>query len=108
MTLHELAEERSIAYHAEIASRLRVDGDVLSIARGRVAGWARDRTVDAHYATAWSAILSSPLGELQAFLVDPGARARELRQVTPFAGLVEPRARWKIWRQVRERFSAAR
>jgi len=28
--------------------------------------------------------------------------ARALRQATPFAGVVEPRERWRIWREVRE------
>ena len=38
------------------------------------------------------------------FLVDEGEHARELRQSTPFAGLIDPRARWRLWAEVRERF----
>jgi hypothetical protein len=48
-------------------------------------------------------VLARPLPELLRFLTDEGERARELRQSTPFAGMLPPRVRWEIWRRVRER-----
>jgi hypothetical protein len=39
-------------------------------------------------------------------LVDPGESARALRQCSPFAGVVDSRTRWSIWRAVREEFGA--
>jgi len=39
--------------------------------------------------------------------VDPGEHARELRQSTPFAGIIPPRQRWRIWRETSERLGAA-
>jgi hypothetical protein len=47
---------------------------------------------------AWSAVLSGPLGEIVAVLTDPGERASDLRQCSPFAGALEPRERWRILR----------
>lgn len=55
------------------------------------------------YAEAWEAILRRPLEELIEFLVDPGERARQLRQASPFTGVLAPRERWAILRRLRER-----
>jgi len=44
-----------------------------------------------------------PIGPLLAVLADRSDRAKALRQCSPFAGVVDPRTRWKLWREVRER-----
>lgn len=103
MNLHRLAEERSLAYHAAVADRLRREPDLLAIARARLAEWIAAGHSPEH-ARAWQEILTRPLGDILAFLVDPGERARELRQSTPFAGFIDPRERWRLWREVRARW----
>jgi len=67
-----------------------------------VAHWLRDGTTARPYAEAWQAELCRPLEELIDFLVDPGERARQMRQTSPFAGVLAPRERWDILRRVRE------
>jgi len=105
MEPHRLAEERSIAYHRAVAARLERDPAVLTQARERVRAWlARDPPP--HYAPAWNEVLSWPVPRIVAFLADPGEPARELRQSTPFAGVIGARERWRIWREVRERAGA--
>ncbi|WP_373048753.1 hypothetical protein [Vulgatibacter sp.] len=104
MSLHDLAEERSIAYHRAVAARIERDPSLLEGVRARL-----DATIAAGgrslpYAQAWRRLLERPLPELLAFLVDGGEEARALRQSTPFAGLLEPAERWRIWREVRARF----
>jgi hypothetical protein len=101
MNLHELAEERSLALHAEIARRIQEDPAVLEVARGRVDEWLRRGWPAAVYAADWNDVLRLPLPEIVAFLTSRTERARELRQVTPFAGVVPARQRWAIWREVR-------
>jgi hypothetical protein len=107
MNLHHLAEERSLEYHRLVAQRLEREPALLATARQRVAAWITDSVSDGaphpHYAHAWSALLASPLPIIQARLVDAGPEACALRQVTPFAGAISPRERWKLWRQVRQR-----
>lgn len=103
---HELAEERSLAIHGLIADRLRKDPSLAEVARGRVAAWLTDGSVHRAYAEAWGELLSGPLPRLLEVLVDPGEGARALRQCSPFAGIVDPRTRWRIWREVRERFAS--
>lgn len=68
-------------------------------------GWGREGTVGADYVEAWAGLLAGDLETLIGVLTDPGERARELRQVTPFAGVIDPRTRWRIWREQREAFA---
>ncbi len=103
MDLHELAEERSLAYHGRVAALLRAQPDRLATARERVAGWLATGSVHAIYASAWRDLLDGPLAALCALLENRDERARALRQVTPFAGFLPPRERWAIWRETRAR-----
>lgn len=100
MDHHRLSEERSIALHGRIAERLREAPELVAVARARVADWALTGEVDSRYAAGWAQVLSLPLDELCGVLVDPSERARALRQVSPFAGVLSPRDRWRIRRQV--------
>jgi hypothetical protein len=100
--LHAVAEDRSIELHRAVAERLRSDPSLVERARDRVARWLREGTVARPYAEAWQAELSRPLPELTDFLVDPGERARQMRQASPFAGVLSPRERWGILRRMRE------
>ncbi len=102
MNPHRLAEERSLALHRAIAEQLGSDPEILDRARARVRSWLVSAEVHSRYAMAWDRVLSRPLAEIQAFLVEDGENARALRQVTPFAGAIDPRTRWRIWREVRE------
>jgi hypothetical protein len=99
---HRIAEARSLAYHRVIAERLPGEPELVVRARARVRGWLASRP-DAHYALAWDEVLSRSTREIAAFLADDGERATELRQSTPFAGALDPRERWRIWRAVGER-----
>ena len=95
---HRVAEQRSLALHREVARRLRERPELLARARGRVEAWRRSGCVAAPWVAAWSEVLSGPLGDIVAVLTDPGERASDLRQCSPFAGALEPRERWRILR----------
>lgn len=104
MNAHELGEERSIAMHRAVAEHLRLHPELLEAARRRVQGWLAEGTVHPRYAAAWSELLDLPLDQLTAFLTDPSERARTLRSSSPFAGVLDPRERWRIHREVGEKF----
>jgi hypothetical protein len=106
--LHALAEERSLEIHRLVAEELRRDPARLERVRARVRGWLADGSVHPVYAQRWWQILSRPLEDVIAAMTDPGEDARALRQASPFAGLVDPRTRWKVWRSVRERSAVSR
>jgi len=105
MDLHRLAEERSIAYHRAIAERLGAQPEILANARRRVEDWLASREGQRFYARKWAEILAGDASSVAAFLVDRGELAVELRQSSPFAGALNPRERWKIWRETRDRFA---
>ena len=105
MDPHRLAEERSIAYHRVIAERLCHRPEVLEMARRRVQGWLAAGEGAPFYAGKWAEILAGEPAAIAAFLVERSELAEELRQSSPFAGALEPRERWQIWRETRERFS---
>lgn len=82
--------------HRAIAERLRADPALIERARRRVAAWRASGDVHAGYVEAWEQLLSLPLEEICARLVDPGEGALAIRQVSPFAGVLSPRERWWI------------
>ncbi|HEX9188767.1 MAG TPA: hypothetical protein VGB87_16925 [Vicinamibacteria bacterium] len=101
--LHAVAEDVSLELHRAVAERLLEEPALVERARQRVAGWLRDGSAARPYAEAWQAVLAEPVEVVARFLADPGERARQLRQTSPFAGFLEPRTRWSIWRRSRQR-----
>lgn len=94
---HRTAERRSLAYHRAIAERIGRDPSIVDAARERVRAW---RDVHARYVEAWREILARPSAEIAALLVEDSERMTMLRQVSPFAGVLDARTRWEIWRSV--------
>ena len=89
---------RSLALHREVAERLRRDPELLNAARERVERWLAEGSVHAKWAESWSSILDAGLEAVIEVLTDTGSAAHDLRQVSPFAGVLDPRTRWMILR----------
>jgi hypothetical protein len=96
---HRLAEARSLAMHREIAERLRQDPSRVDAARARVAMWRDRGEPHVHYVEAWDELLALPMDQLCTELCADDERARAMRQVSPFAGVLGPRERWRIHRE---------
>lgn len=90
-----------------IAERLSKDPSLVERARRRVSEWSVSGSVSEPYIAAWATLLHGPTDELVGVLRDRGDRGRELRQASPFAGAVDPRTRWTLWRQERERYEGS-
>jgi len=104
---HALAEERSLELHRLVAERLRESPHLLGVARERAQGWLRSGAVASRWAREWIEVLDQPLEDVVAVMTGTGDRARQLRQTSPFAGVLDPKARWETWRAVGERFEGA-
>ncbi len=91
--------------HAAVAERLLADPGLVMQARARASTWLDDGSVARPYALAWHALLSRSLEELTRALLEDSERMHDLRQVSPFAGVLDPRTRWRIHREVGERFA---
>lgn len=102
---HRLAELRSLALHRAVAERVRRDPAVVERARRTVARWLSEER-SPYYARAWAEILSSPVARICEVLVADDEWSRALRQATPFAGVIEPKERWRIWREARSSHEA--
>lgn len=92
-------ERRSLFLHEAIARKLAEDPErILSRARETLS-----RMIDKHPSAApilreWDVLLARPLADLTALMTDPSPRARELRHVTPFAGVLSARERAQTYR----------
>ena len=96
-------DRRSIWLHRAIARRLE-----------ERPGWAVRRAVETlktmrranpgarQLLDEWEVLLARPVPELVPVLTDPGPRARELRQVTPFAGALSAQERAREYRAFAE------
>jgi transcriptional regulator with XRE-family HTH domain len=95
-------DRRSLALHEAIA-RLLLEDPEAAIRRARK---TLDLMMERHpgaapLLTEWDRILDRPASEIAEVLIDPGSRARELRQVTPFAGLLSPAQRAETYKRFR-------
>lgn len=95
---HELADQRSLLLHREVARRLRADATLADTARARVEAWARDGRAQAAYVEAWRSLFEAGLPAVLEALEDPSERGQALRQVSPFAFVLRPRERWQLLR----------
>lgn len=98
---HRPAELRSIELHRAVARIAADDPAVVDRARAKVQRWVEDGgPVDPARAARWKALLELPRDQLLGLLVADTAEMVDLRQVTPFAGVVPSRERWQIVRSV--------
>jgi hypothetical protein len=96
---HRRAELRSLAYHRAIAARLR--RPMVDEAARRVRRWREEGRVDRRYATRWLDLLERPVHEIRRVISADDQRGRDLRQSSPFAGLLSEPERRKILEEVR-------
>jgi hypothetical protein len=101
MDLDKLAAERSLAFHRVVATRLLDDSTILDFARQRVKSWMAE-SPHRPYIKEWAKILGGSTQSVVDFLVDGSERAVELRQSSPFAGVLSARERWRIWAETRQ------
>jgi transcriptional regulator with XRE-family HTH domain len=92
-------DRRSLALHRAIAARLAADSpNILARARRTLARMARAADSRSLLLREWEVLLERPVAALLPVLIDPGPWARELRQVTPFAGVLTAAERAAVYR----------
>jgi hypothetical protein len=96
---HRTAERRSRAYHALIAERL--DAGMVEEARERVERLVAAGHLHRRYADAWRDLLARPLDRIAAAIVADDQEARDLRQNSPFAAVLNEQERRRIIEAVR-------
>lgn len=95
-------QERSLYLHAAIAEVLRVRGtEVIEAARRNI---SRMRSMNPHASPLldeWGRILQGTTDQIVGRMLDPSDHGRDLRQVTPFAGVLTQAQRAAAYRSFR-------
>lgn len=100
---HRLHDRRSLTYHRLVAEAARANPTILLRARERVELWLSGKRPfggSAEYAQAWAELLRRPDGEVLQLITEDGERMAELRQSSPFNGLLGQRAWNRVVREV--------
>ncbi len=91
---HRTAELHSLAYHRLISERL--DDELIGNAERRLRRWIRDGRIDPRWATEWERILALSPAQMAKAIASDSPKARQLRQSSPFAGVLTPQERRRI------------
>lgn len=98
---HRIAELQGLAYHRLIAERL--DGGMVEGARQRLDRWRESGRVHTRWADEWERILSLPVPRIARAISADTPSGRELRQTSPFAGLLTEQERRALLKAIEER-----
>jgi hypothetical protein len=94
---HRLLEARSLAMHALIAGKLARDPSLLSKPRQNLENWSARWQHPPRWVHEWRQILGLPWQQIAALIAEPSERAARLRQSSPFAGVLTPEERLRIY-----------
>jgi predicted transcriptional regulator len=96
---HGTAARRGLAFHVLIAERL--DRGMVEEAQDRVERLASEGHLHPRYAERWRALLVRPLAEISEVIVADTQEARDLRQNSPFAGVLNEQERRRVIETIR-------
>lgn len=96
---HNRARVRGLAYHRAVAERLRKP--MVEEARHVLFRWREQGRIDPRYADRWEQLLDRPIPEIRRGLMDTSQDADDLRQNSPFAGLLSEPERRRIVHEVK-------
>ncbi len=96
-------ERRSLHLHRAIARHLERDPKaVLARAQATLSLMRKNHPEAEQLFREWAVLLDRPLPELVHAIIDPSSWGRELRHVTPFAGVLSAEERTDMYRSFRE------
>jgi hypothetical protein len=95
---HDRPRARSHAYHAAVAKKL--NKATVDEARHVLFRWREQGRIDDRYADSWERVLDRPMGEIRKTLLDKSRAGDDLRQNSPFAGLLSEPERRRILQEV--------
>ncbi len=96
-------DRRSLSLHMAISRRIAADPEgALARARRNLQTMRKANHTAGPLLQEWRRVLDDGMARVLEVLADPGEHAREMRQVTPFAGLLTTRERQEVYRSFRE------
>ena len=98
-------DQRSLAYHQALAAKLRKQPELtLEKAKRTLSKMSAKHPGANKLLDRWRQWLELPPEALISRILDPGVEAREMRQVTPFAGLLSAKERTRILKRFRREY----
>ncbi len=98
-------DKRSLAYHRAIVDALNEDPDpVYARARKNLEKLSNMHACARQLLDQWRLWLNFPIERLTENMLDPNLQAREMRQVSPFSGVLSSEQRSRILRQFRKEY----
>jgi len=95
-------DRRSLALHERIAIRLLERPEsTMERARANLSHMARRHPHAQGLLNEWGAILEQPIDIIAELMTDPSPRFRELRHITPFAGVLNQKERAEVYKEWR-------
>jgi hypothetical protein len=99
---HRLLDARSLAMHVLAAEKIERNPQLLEIPRRNLERWrARAAETPPPWLTEWQNILRKPWPVVAALITELSENATRLRQSSPFAGVLSPVERRKIYEAFR-------
>ena len=93
-------QARSLVLHQAIVAELMAHPDtVIATAQRNLVTMRHSNPGASRLLDDWGSILRQPPQRMASQLLDPGEHGRDLRQVTPFAGVLDPRRRLAVYRK---------
>jgi hypothetical protein len=100
---HRTPELHALAYHRLVAKRL--DENLVNRARRRLARWEQSGRIHPRWHDEWERVLAMPIPRIARLISSDSKRARELRQTSPFAGVLNEQERRRVFSAVEDRAS---
>lgn len=95
---HRRTEARSLALHTLIAEKIARDPRLLEIPKRNLNRWAARRGNEApRWIEEWRRLRKRPWQEVAATISEATERAARLRQSSPFAGVLTPQERQRVY-----------
>ena len=99
---HRLLDARSLALHCKIAYKIDKNKGLLAIPGKNLRRWCQNSPGQIpQYIKEWRRILAQPWPDVAAFITSCTEDAIRLRQSSPFAGVLEPLERKRIYEAFR-------
>ncbi len=95
---HRLLDARSLAMHCKIAQKISKDQSLIEIPRRNLERWSRRASgAPPGFIAEWREILERPWPQVAAFITGCSEESMRLRQSSPFAGVLDPQERKRIY-----------
>ncbi|MBO2925387.1 hypothetical protein J5H75_27340 [Pseudomonas asiatica] len=105
MNIHELHEQYSLEAHRLVAKKLFADPGLLDVAKANLAKIASELSDSSIAVQEWNIILKCKVESICEFITQDNDHLRELRQSSPFSGIISETEREALREAIYGRFT---